>query len=260
MAIIRVCKQLYHECFNLVYRRKTYIIDVYDFGIDFLRTAGGMRELPPLAYRDIKELVIRLAGGCYSLAETGSRVRENLAWVCGLLSKHPVRPRKLRIAFPDSSDWLWADAWDQEDVAYEDVQPPAFDDQASNDCNANILACERGCYSTFGYMLSVLPLLPVIDECIVECYEEWIKGRDFFDEDDWHLQQDRAAFEHYFESHAGYDDYGFMGFKLCRCVARGEDVEGKDELWRRHRGFFRRADPDWPYTTGSWTSARHGRM
>ncbi|KAL8760228.1 MAG: hypothetical protein Q9184_003399 [Pyrenodesmia sp. 2 TL-2023] len=204
MAILRTCHLLYDNGMEFLYACKTYKAHVFDYGIDFLAEAGRLRSLPQMPYWRIKEFVIQLVG-CY-IPDSGVRLRENLVHLCGQLKHNHVRLSKLRIEFV--WDRCWEDMWDQTEA--EDPQPPVVDARDDNTCNADLAAWESGFYSTFAYILSALPMLPIADECVIDVpgplrgkqhvadiarwYEEGIDGTYAFDEENWVLQQDREDF------------------------------------------------------------------
>ena len=163
LSILSASKQLHEDGVDFLYRRKTYVAQVYNFGIDFLFNAGDLRTLPSMPYHEMKEFVIQIAS-C-DLAETGCRLRDNLVWFCSLLRRNTVKMRKIRIEF--LYDPFWEFAWDQPntgDVAVE----PLVDVLADNSCNANLNAWQAGFNSTFAYILSALVHLPIASECTIE--------------------------------------------------------------------------------------------
>ncbi|KAI4188245.1 MAG: hypothetical protein LQ346_005353 [Caloplaca aetnensis] len=163
-AILRVCKQLHEEGTDYLYRRKTYKIHVFDYGIDFLSGGGELLALPLIPFHEMKELVIEVVG-C-GMTRTGTRLRDELAWICGLLRHHNVQLKKLRI---DLGDWYWwMNSWDE--TLSEECAPPLpphLDVLENDDCNAEAAAWEEGFESTFAYIISALKLLPVVDECTI---------------------------------------------------------------------------------------------
>ncbi|KAL8901471.1 MAG: hypothetical protein Q9207_005182 [Kuettlingeria erythrocarpa] len=164
-AILRVCKQLHEEGTDYLYRRKTYKIHVFAYGIDFLSGGGELLALPLIPFHEMKELVIEVVG-C-DMTRLGTRLRDELAWICGLLGYYKVHLKKLRIDLGDFNWWM--DSWD-ETLSEECAPPPPphFVSEIDNDdCNAEAAAWEEGFDSTFAYILSALKLLPVVDECTI---------------------------------------------------------------------------------------------
>ncbi|KAL8924357.1 MAG: hypothetical protein Q9208_004139 [Pyrenodesmia sp. 3 TL-2023] len=165
-AILRTCKRLHMDGASYLYRQKTYKIHVFDYGVDFLNKAGDFAALPQIPYHEMKELIIEIVDCDSHMAKTGTRLRENLLLLCGLLSHHNVHLKKLRIQFsPAWSDW-WNTTWDETES--EECRPPAFDETKDNSCNAELAAWECGFNSTFEYITSPLALLPTVDACTVE--------------------------------------------------------------------------------------------
>lgn len=186
-AVLRACKQLHMEGTGYLYGLKTYKIHVFDFGVDFLNRAGIFLELPQIPFHEMKELIIEIFG-CEDMAETGTRLRDNLMFLCGLLSHHNVHLKKLRIEFsPPRRDW-WNTAWDE--TGSEECPPPDFDIRKDNSCNAELAAWENGFYSTFEYITSPLALLPTVDECTVEVPVAYKTIRYVPDPEEWHEESD----------------------------------------------------------------------
>ncbi|KAL8706073.1 MAG: hypothetical protein Q9201_000838 [Fulgogasparrea decipioides] len=208
--ILCVNRQLYWEGTDYLYKQKTYKINVFEFGIDFLKESTQLCCLPPLPYHRMKEFVIQVRAS-NPLEETGCRLRDNLLWLCGLLHHNNVRLNKLKIVF-SPSPYAWAEAWDEteprelpEEVRYND----GFLQE-----NHERIARDWGFASTFAWILSPVALLPVVGECTIEVpeplrqkshivklakwYEKGIDGRYTFDGEAWPLKDDREEFHFVF--------------------------------------------------------------
>ncbi|KAL8924356.1 MAG: hypothetical protein Q9208_004138 [Pyrenodesmia sp. 3 TL-2023] len=240
MAILRTCRCLFDDGMKQLYACKTYKAHVFDYGIDFLTEAGQLRALPQMPYRRMKEFVIQIMG-C-DMAETGDRLRANLVWLCGQLKQNNVRLSKLRIEF--DLPLLWEKAWDQTEA--EDPQPPIVDPRAINAYNADLAAWECGFYSTFAYILSALPMLPLVDECVIDVperlrekqhvvdlarwYEEGIDGTYAFDEDNWIFQQDKEDFARRLKLDGRWRDCD-----CADCIAHFDRIEWSHKERREHK-------------------------
>lgn len=240
-AVMRACRLLYHDSVDYLYRLKTFKIDVFDYGIDFLTHARHLLTLPLVPFDEMKEFVIQIVG-C-DMAETGYRLRENLVWLCGLLSHRKVHLKKLKIEFSSYSDNWLGKAWDETES--EDPKPPTINESVNNECNAELAAWENGFFSTFAYIISPLALLPIADECTIEVperlgtkkhildlarwYQEGIDGTYAF-EDNWRLKQDRADFEYKLKHPNGSRN---RKCNCADCVEHYKELDGKAEESRK---------------------------
>ncbi|KAL8839218.1 MAG: hypothetical protein Q9170_001824 [Blastenia crenularia] len=224
--VLRVNRKLYDDGVEYLYRQKTYKISVFNYGFEFLRHSGQLDELPPLPYHHIKEFVIEV--NLPDLKETGTMLRWNLLWLCGLIQKAGIHFRRLKVEFQNN---------DYHGNARDEVEtysaPPSrsddpFDDpfDEKDDCNAHLVAYKNGFWSTLGYLFNPLVLLPVAKQCAIQLptelqdtdsqdlatwYEEGLNGTYPF-EDDWWLQREKADFEWKVDHPSGSSE-------SCECVS-----------------------------------------
>ncbi|KAL8839216.1 MAG: hypothetical protein Q9170_001822 [Blastenia crenularia] len=212
LGLLMANHQLYDEGTDYLYNTKTYKLNVFAGGFDFLSESNSLERLPAIPCHKIKAFVIRIVDCDFE--KSGCELRENLVWLCGLLRHHNVCFKDLKIVF---SKWApgwsgWSEAWDANDT--EEPSPPVVNDNIDNKYNANLAAWELNFFWTFDYIISPLALLPVADKCTIEVpevfkgqqhvvdratwYEEGLNGCAVF-EDDKCLQSDRAEFEQKFQ-------------------------------------------------------------
>ncbi|KAL8675867.1 MAG: hypothetical protein Q9224_007364, partial [Gallowayella concinna] len=103
--ILRVNHKLYNEGIDYLYLRKTFVINVYHTGFDFLKSSTQLRTLPNLPYHKMKEVIIRIPP--HTLPTEGSDLRYNLLWLCGLLHSNDIHFKKMRIDFTDQYSGTW---------------------------------------------------------------------------------------------------------------------------------------------------------
>ncbi|KAL8801560.1 MAG: hypothetical protein Q9200_006910 [Gallowayella weberi] len=185
--ILRVNHQLYYEGIAYLYRRKTFVITVYEMGFDFLKAATHLSTLPHLPYNQMKEFIIRIPP--HTLPTQGANLRHNLILLCGLLHSHGVHFKKLRFDFTDQESGQWepwplvTQGWDQVDPVppppmvplwqYTDDEPenipPEYANQDYNYPNFEHIAWRVGYSSTFAWLVSPLLMIHgIADECIIE--------------------------------------------------------------------------------------------
>ncbi|KAL8692342.1 MAG: hypothetical protein Q9218_002616 [Villophora microphyllina] len=203
MEVLRANRQLWKEGMDYLYERKSFKITVSDFGIDFLRDSDQLPKLPVLPYHRCKEFVIQIYS-CFHFVVMAHRLRENVAWVCGLLNHHNVRFQKLRITFPDYECWgdripmpadtpeeaqyekpnrcHWNWAWDSRLPQEEDV-PETVSFADVDEPNNQLDIRDWGFHSTFHYMLSPVALLGhVANEVSIEVPPE-LRERKYTDDE-----------------------------------------------------------------------------
>ncbi|KAL8732962.1 MAG: hypothetical protein Q9166_002360 [cf. Caloplaca sp. 2 TL-2023] len=227
--ILRVNRQLSEEGIAYLYRRKIFIITIYNTGYDFLKASGQLETLPPLPYHEIKEFVIRIMPR--TLPTEGDRARWYLLWLCGLIQEQKVHFKNLRIDFTDQISGRWEpqepnpeDPWDAPprkpvpiweyiDDKPENVPPEFTNDDYPRRVNFDYIAWNEGFDSSIAWLASPLRMLSGVADAVVvdlprSCvgkphyeelnlwYEEGLSGRFSFDEDDRILRDCRWNFKH----------------------------------------------------------------
>lgn len=213
----------------------------------------------------MKEFIVQIVE-C-DLAVTGYRLRSNILWLCGLLRRHDIRFRKLKIEFMATTYRnYWDEAWD-----FAKIEDPAEPD-LSNDFNwelpnVNNIAYEKWFPSAFAYMIVPLALLPVADQCSVEIpaafmdkqhilglakwYEERIDGTYAFD-DTWCLQNDEDEFEYRLK----HVDGPLRECEYDVCVEYFRQITGAFTAMKGGRARKSALDDDW-YVAMEKTALQH---
>ena len=159
-------RQISAEAKDYLYYTRTFVIDVYQYGFDFLKISGPLEYLPPLPYGLMKEFVIRIMPE--NLPTAGTQVHSNLLQLCGLIDQHKIHFRKLRIECMSKTD-QFISFWEEDDAMLGSDWPPEISDERWDQPNIDYLAWECDFGSSFAYLISPLRLLyGVADEVVIQ--------------------------------------------------------------------------------------------
>ncbi|KAI4169391.1 MAG: hypothetical protein LQ348_007281 [Seirophora lacunosa] len=232
-AILRVNRTFHADGIRYLYALRTFTLTVWPWEYDFLHQATSLKpDLPRLPYHLLKTFTIQIPE-C-DLAVHGPRVRRNLVWLCGLLTRNAIHVKTLTVEFLTrervAERSAWARAWDAED-ADSPIKAHTF---AESEKNGDWEAYNQGFPSTLSWLCSAFALLPgVADACTVilpesvaqkphmralaTWYAEGMDGRYAFpddEDDDCCARADREAFEWEYGHPEGVDEEG-CGCGVC---------------------------------------------